>query len=88
MLLKFFDTQAPIFPPKNLRSLVTLAVFSFVFAATDAAFCKAFISLGLAKSRILLAARADTRPRTALILFCIVQLRTLCAAHSLSLYDF
>ena len=27
------------FPPRNLCSLVTLAVFSFVYAATDTAFC-------------------------------------------------
>ena len=37
------------------------------------------------------AAPVDTRPRTPLILFCTVQLRSLCAAHSygdsLSLYD-
>ena len=42
----------------------------------------------MAESRILLAALADTRPRTPLILFCTVQLRTLCAARSLAtLYD-
>ena len=40
-------------------------------------------SLGLAESRILPAASVDTRPRTPLISFCTVQLRTLCAAHSL-----
>ena len=34
--------------------------------------------------RILSAAPADTRPRTPLISFCTVQLRTLCAAHSLT----
>ena len=42
------------------------------------------ISLGLAESRILPAAPADTRPITALISFCTVQLRTLCAACSLA----
>ena len=42
------------------------------------------ISVKLAESRILPAAPADTRPRTPLISFCIVQLRTLCAAHSLA----
>ena len=49
------------------------------------------ISLRLAESRILPAAPADTCPRTLLISFCTVQLRTLCAAHSLAtlclLYD-
>ena len=39
------------------------------------------ISLGLAESRILPAAPADTRSRTPLISFCTVQLRTLCAAY-------
>ena len=29
----------PRFPPRNLLSLVTLAVFSVVYAATDTAFC-------------------------------------------------
>ena len=42
------------------------------------------ISLGLAESRILPAAPADTRSRTSLISFCTVQVRTLCAAHSLA----
>ena len=72
------------FSPKNLCSLVMLAVFSFVYAATDTAFCLVLISLGLAKSRILLAATVGTRPRTPLISFCTVQLRTFCAAHSLA----
>ena len=42
------------------------------------------ISLGLAELRILPAAPVETRPRTPLISFCTVQLRTLCAAHSLA----
>ena len=37
----------------------------------------------MAEPRILPAAPVDTRPRTPLISFCTVQLRTLCAAHSL-----
>ena len=49
------------------------------------------ISLGLAESRILLAAPVDTRPRTSLISFCTVQLRTLWRrslfGDSLSLYN-
>ena len=53
----------PRFPQKNLYSLVTHAVCSLVFAATDTAYCSAHISLGLAESRILLAAPADTRAR-------------------------
>ena len=69
---------------RNLCSLVMLAVFSLVFAAMDTAFFYVPISLGLAESRILPAAPVDTRPRTSLISFCTVQLRTLCAAHSLA----
>ena len=42
------------------------------------------VSQGLAESRILLAAPADTRPRTPLMSFCAVQLPTLCAARSLA----
>ena len=59
---KFFNTQASSFPMRNLCSLVTLAVFSLVFAATDTAYCQAFIFLGLAESRILPAAPAVTVP--------------------------
>ena len=69
------------FPPRNLCSLVTLAVFSLVYSATDTAFCYVLISLGLAESRILPAAPVDIRPRTPLISFFTVQLRTLCVAH-------
>ena len=74
----------PRFPLRNLCSLVILAVSSLVFAATPTAFVEVPISLGLAESRILPAAPVDTRPRTPLISFCTVQLRTLCAAHSLA----
>ena len=74
----------PQFPPRNLCSLVMLAVSSLVYAATDTAFFSVLISLGLAKSRILHAAPVNTRARTPLISFCTVQLRTLCAAHSLA----
>ena len=38
----------------------------------------------MAESKILPAAPVDTRPRTSLISFCTVQLRTLCAVHSLA----
>ena len=74
----------PRFPPRNLCSLVMLAVSSLVFAATDTAFFLVVISIGLAESRIFPAAPVDTRPRTPLISFCTVQLGTLCAAHSLA----
>ena len=74
----------PRFPSRNLCSLVTVTVSSLVYAATDTAYCFAFVSLGLAESRILPAAPADTRPKTPLISFCTIQLRTICAAHSLA----
>ena len=73
----------PQFPLRNLCSLVMLAVSSLVFAAMDTALFYVLTSLELAESRTLLAAPVDTRPRTPLISFCTVQLRTLCAAHSL-----
>ena len=74
----------PRFPLRNLCSLVMLAVCSLVYAATDTAFFSVLTSPALAESRILLAAPADTRPRTSLISFCTVQLRTVCATHSLA----
>ena len=74
----------PQFPLRNLCSLVMLAVSSLVFAAMDTAFFYVLIFLGLAESRILPAAPVDTRPRTPLISFWTVQLRTLCATHSLA----
>ena len=78
---KFFDTQVP---STSTEELVMLAVSSLVYAATDTALFYAVISLGLAESKILPAAPADTRPRTPLISFCTVQLRTLYVAHSLA----
>ena len=80
---KFFDTQVHSISTEELV-LIMLAVFSLVYAATDTAYCKAIISLGLAESRILPAAPVDIRPRTPLISFCSVQLRTFCAARSLA----
>ena len=80
----FLTHRFPRFPPRNLCSLVMLAVSSLVYAATDTAFFSVPISLGLAELRILLAAPVDTSPRTLLISFCTVQLRALCTAHSLA----
>ena len=82
--LNFSTHRFPRFPLRKLCSLVTLAVSSLVYAATDTAYCEVLICLGLAESRILPAAPVDTRPRTSLISFCTVQLRTLCAAHFLA----
>ena len=82
--LNLLTPRFPLFPPRNLCSLVTLAVFSLVFAATDTAYYQALISLGLAESRILCVALTDTRPRASIISFCIVHLRILCAARFLA----
>ena len=71
-------------PQKNLCFLVTLAVFSLVFAATVTAFCLTLIFLESAESRIFHAVPAVIQPRTPLISFCTVQLRTLYAARSLA----
>ena len=77
--------RSPRFPLKNLCFLVILAVSSLVVAATDTAFRYILVSLGLAESRILHAAPADTRSKTPLISFCTVQPRTLCVARSLAI---
>ena len=82
--LKFLTHRFPRFLPRNLCSLVSLAVLSLVFAATDTANCQALISFGLVRSKILCAAPADTRPRTPLISFCTVQLWNLCTARFLA----
>ena len=73
----------PRFPLRNLCSLLTLAVFSLVYTATDSAYCLALISSGLAELRILPAVLMDTCPRSLLISFCTVQLLALCATRSL-----
>ena len=79
-------SRFPRFPPRNLCSLVMLAVFSLVFAATDTAFFQVLISLGLAESRILPAAPLDT---SHLILHCPAtdSWRRSLFGDSLSLYD-
>ena len=80
---KFFDTQiSSIFNEELVLFRHARRLCYLIFAATDTAFCSALISLGLAESRILLAAPAYTRPRTPLISFCTVQLQTLCVTRS------
>ena len=78
----------PQFPLRNLCSLVMLAISSRCILSrlrcNGHSLFYVSISLGLAESRILLAVPVDTRPRTSLISFCTVQLRTPCAAHSLA----
>ena len=70
----------PRFPPRNLCSFVMLAVFSLVYAATDTAYC--FSRIGTIENSSCSACGHSSR--TPLISFCTVQLRTLCAAHSLA----
>ena len=77
---KFFNTQVPSISTEEL----VLPRHTLVYAAMDTAFFLVHISLELAESRIFHAAPVDTRSRTLLILFCTVQLWTLCAAHSLA----
>ena len=80
---KYFDTQVPsisteeLVLPRHARCVISC------LRCNGHSLFQVLISLGLAESRILLAAPADTHPRTLLISFCTVQLRTLCAAHSL-----
>ena len=52
--LNSLTLRFPRFSPRNLCYLVTLAVFSFIYAATDTAFCLALIFLGLAESRTIM----------------------------------
>ena len=82
--LNFLTYRFLRFPLRNLCSLVMLAVSSLssLLQRTQPSF--RFLSLRLAELRILPAAPVDTRPRTPLISFCTVQLRTLCAAYSLA----
>ena len=81
---KFFDTQvSSIFTEKLVLPRHTCCVLSRLRCSCTT-YCLALISLGLAELRILHATPADTCPRTPLIAFCTVQLRTLCAACSLA----
>ena len=80
---KYFDTQVPststeeLVLPRHARCVLSR------LRCNGHSLVLGSISLGLAESRILLAAPVDTRPRTSLISFCTVQLRTLCVAHCL-----
>ena len=88
---KFFDTQVPsisteeLVLPRHAR-----CVLSRLRCNGHSLLLGCYLSGIRRIKNILPAAPADTCPRTPLISFCIVQLRTLCAAHSLaslSLYD-
>ena len=71
-------------PRCQLRKLV-LDVLSLVLTATDTAFCNTLIFLELAESRIHHAALVVIRPRTLLISFFAVQLRSLCTARYIAI---
>ena len=80
---KFFDTQVPSISTEELvLPHHARCVLSRLHCNGNS--LVGFISLGLAESRILPTALADTCPRTPFISFCTGQLRTLCAAHSLA----
>ena len=86
---KFFDTQVPsisteeLVLPRHARCVLSR------LRCNGHSLLLVLISLGFAESRILPAAPADIRPRTSLISFCTVQLRTRCAAWLLvTLYLF
>ena len=79
---KFFDTQAPSFSTEELvLPRHARCVLSRFRCNGHSLLLGSYL---LAELRILPAAPVDTRPRTPLITFCTVQLRTLCAAHSLA----
>ena len=78
---KFFDTQVSsnfikeLVLPRHAR-----CVLSRLCCNGHSLLLGSYLSLGLGESRILPAVPADTRPRTPLISFSTVQLRTLCVA--------
>ena len=78
---KYFDTQVPSI---STEELVLPRHARRVLSRLRCNGHSLLTSLGLAKLRILRAAPVDTRPRTPLISFCTVQLRTLCVAYSLA----
>ena len=72
--------RLPRFPPRNLCSLVTVVVFSLVFAATDTASVK-LLSLKDWQNRGSFLQHLWTLV-PGYLSFCTVQLRTICAARS------
>ena len=87
---KFFDTQVTsIFTEKLVFPRHARCVLSHPSCNGHSLLLNS-IFVGLAESKILLVAPADTRPKTLLIPFCTVQLRTLRPSlfgDSLFLYD-
>ena len=79
----------PRFPPRNLCFYVMLAVPSLLpsLQRTQSSVKLFLIFLESAESKIHLAAPADARPKTPLISFCIVRLRTLCVTRCLGIFS-
>ena len=80
VMLSHLNSFTCMFFPYPLKNLCFLAMSSFVFATMDAISIKLFVSLELAELRILHAAPVVIGSTTLIMLFCTVQLRTLCAA--------
>ena len=89
---KFFDTQVPSISTEELVLPRHAHCVLSRLRCNGHSLLLSLISLELVEWRIRPAAPVDTRPRTPLISFCTVQLRTLCAARSLAIlcffYDF
>ena len=81
---KYFDTQVPSISTKeHVLPRLACCVLSRQRCNGHSLLLSSYL-YRIAESRILHAAPVDTRPRTPLISFCTVQLRTLCAARSLA----
>ena len=81
---KFFDTQVPSISTEELvLPHHASCVLSRLRCNGHNLLLSSYLSR-IGRIVILYAAPADIRPRTPLISFCTVQLRTLCAAHSLT----
>ena len=72
------------FPQRNLCSLITLAVPSRLCCNGHSLLLSSYV-FRIGRIEILHASPADTRPRTPLISFCTIQLRTLSTARSLAI---
>ena len=84
MSSKFFDTQVSLISTKELvLSRHACYVLSHLCCNGHSLLLSSYFST-IGRIENLFAAPADIRPWTPLISFCTVQLRTLCAAHSLA----
>ena len=81
---KFFDSQVSLISTEELVLPCDACCVFSCLCCSEYSLLLSSISLGLAESRILPAVSVDICPRTLLISFCTVQLRTLCTACSLA----